>query len=318
MGTVNSIAKENTLSLMDLFKATTNVDPVTIQVVIYHNPCQDGYSAAFVALFHLVIKLGLKLELIPSYISDDIDLEKVAGKNVLMVDIVSPNFKEIKAAAKSLVILDHHRTNEEDLKDIPYAYFDMNKSGVGLAWEYFSQEPIPLFLACVQDRDIWTWKIPESRCFCDGLQALVDFSDKEFVILKELMIDEKKFGEIYEVGKILNQLKMKRIRSIAPIDKPERNRVTADVKGTKYTIYIYNITESDLVSDLGNHVATKFKCDFVVMWKFSHTDNEYFYSLRSIAEKTDVSRIAELFGGGGHKAAAGMATKEHPNIVFSL
>ena len=303
---------------MEAFKVTTKLNPINIQAIIYHTPCQDGYSAAFVAYYHLVLKLGLKIDLIPSHIKDEIDLERIVGKNVLMVDIVSPNFKEIRDKASNLIILDHHKTNEANLKDIPYAYFDMNKSGVGLAWEYFSKEPIPLFLACIQDRDIWTWKIPESRCFCAGLEALVEFHDIEFGILTELMMNKKKFDEIYEIGKILNQLKMKKIKSIASLEKPERNRFTTYIKDRKYTFYIYNITEFELVSDLGNYVATNFECDFVVIWKYDHNKKEYYYSLRSIPEKTDVSRIAELFGGGGHRGAAGMATKDHPNIVFSL
>ena len=66
-----------------------------------------------------------------------IDHLQKEGKNVLMVDIVTDDFEKIKEKAKNLVILDHHKTNQAKLEGINYAYFDMHKSGVGLAWEYF-------------------------------------------------------------------------------------------------------------------------------------------------------------------------------------
>ena len=145
-----------------------------IDCVIYHDPCQDGLSAAWVVYNWCKIN-NINLKLIPKRINNDpIDEKLYEGKNVLMVDIVSDDFQKIKEKAKTLVILDHHKTNQAKLVGIDYAYFDMHKSGVGLAWEYFyNDKEMPKFLACIQDRDIWTWKIQESKAFCDGFYNLM-------------------------------------------------------------------------------------------------------------------------------------------------
>jgi oligoribonuclease NrnB/cAMP/cGMP phosphodiesterase (DHH superfamily) len=161
------------------------LNPKDVDVVIYHHPCVDGYASAFVAKLFLgnVIFIPKKINNIP------IDYTKIINKNVIMVDIVTDDYKEIKKYAKNLVILDHHITNKEKLKDISYAYFDMTKSGVGLAWQYFfnTDEKMPLFLRCIMDRDIWTWIYPESRNFTDGLYDELDLDDLEFDILLNLM-----------------------------------------------------------------------------------------------------------------------------------
>jgi oligoribonuclease NrnB/cAMP/cGMP phosphodiesterase (DHH superfamily) len=296
------------------FKLITGVDPTAIDTVIYHHPCHDGYSAAFVAFYFLTTRLGKSIELIPSGIKDDVDLEKVTGKNVLMVDIVSPNFMAIKGVAKNLIILDHHKTNEAALTGIPYAYFDMHRSGVGLAWQYFSDEPIPLPLACVEDRDIWTWKIPQSRFFCDGLQAALDLKDKEFKLFHELLANEKKFEELYKDGERINLEKERKIKGIT--GSGEKNKYEVTVNRIKYIAYFYNNTEFDLVSDLGNYVINTFECDFAVIWKYDHDQELFTYSLRSKDSKADVSEICKFFGGGGHRNAAGMASLMQPQEVF--
>src|SRR5690606_18083449 len=61
---------------------------------------------------------------------------------------------------KKIVVLDHHITAKEDLEDLPFAFFDMDKSGAVLAWEYFRPGvPVPKLLLHVQDRDLWKFKL---------------------------------------------------------------------------------------------------------------------------------------------------------------
>ena len=72
----------------------------------------------------------------------------------------------IKVVYIKIVILDHHITAQEALKDVPYAIFDMNQSGVGLTWSYFfPEEQLPHFLAMIQDRDLWRWQLQGSKEF---------------------------------------------------------------------------------------------------------------------------------------------------------
>ena len=293
------------------------VDPKDIDVVIYHHPCVDGYSAAFVAKLYVP-----NIKLIPKKINNTpINYDDIKGKNVLMVDIVTDDFEEIKSHAKNLIILDHHISNQKKLENISYAYFDMKKSGVGLAWEYFfkNDDKMPLFLKAVQDRDIWTWIYPESRNFTDGLYEELDLDDLTFTIYTNLMDEylEKNdkrplFMKYYTLGETFNRIKQKNIELIV---KSPNNRYETIINGYIYKIYIYNIT-GNLVSDLGNYVISNMDCDFVVLWNYSHNDELYKYSLRSNDKKADVSEIAKVYGGGGHRNAAGLASELHPKDLF--
>ena len=161
-----------------------------VDCVIYHNPCQDGLCSAWV-----IRKSNPNVLLIPKAINSElVDESLYIDKNVVMVDIVTSDFLEIKGKAKNLVILDHHKTNQNKLKNVNNAYFDMHKSGVGLAWQYvFDNKTIPKFLDCIQDRDLWTWNVPESKAFCDGFYNM-GLIDTYFKLLDDLY-DEWLLGE---------------------------------------------------------------------------------------------------------------------------
>jgi oligoribonuclease NrnB/cAMP/cGMP phosphodiesterase (DHH superfamily) len=290
----------------------TLCNPKDINIIIYHNPCMDGYASAFIAQYYIKSN---NLKLIPKLLDGkSIDINEIKDKNVLMVDIVCENYEEIYSYAKTLIILDHHKTNQDKLKNVSYAHFDMHKSGVGLAWEYFNEDKdMPLFLKCIQDRDLWTWIIPESRYFCDYLYEEVNYSDHNFEVLTSLMNNPENLNEYYNIGKILNKIKMKNIETLV---KFTSKLIEVNIEENKYNIYIYN-TITD-VSDIGNYVMENLNCDFVVVWNFNHMNNTYKYSLRSIDSKIDISCIAKIFDGGGHRNASGFTSNKHPNDLFNI
>ncbi len=304
-------------------------NPKCIDTVIFHHVCMDGFASAFIAKYFL----DKDIKLIPKSLDGKpIDVNLIKNKNVLMVDIVVDNFNEIKKFSKKLVILDHHKTNQEKLKDVNYAYFDMNKSGVGLAWEYFyGDEPMPLFLQCIQDRDLWTWDVPLSRNFCEGLFQLINFSDYNFNQFYQLMdehfsnnLDENiteddeelnnciNFKNYFDLGKNLNKIKNK---SIDAIIKYNSVKYKVYIDDRTYIAYLYNVPH-DIASDLGNKAMLKLDCDFVGLWRYNHNEELYNFSLRSTDNNADVSEISKFFGGGGHRNAAGFSSDLHPKELF--
>ena len=82
-----------------------------------------------------------------------------------------------------------------------------------------------------------------------------------------------------------------------------------------YNVCIVNCSY-ELSSNLGNILSSYDSVDFAVLWRYNHTKEEYYVSLRS-NDKTDVSLIATQFGGGGHKNASGFLTKTNPIILFN-
>jgi single-stranded DNA-specific DHH superfamily exonuclease len=123
-----------------------NFKPNKLDIIIFHYPCQDGLSSAWVANYFLR-NIGKEHELIPvqnnSFTQEFIDnlINKSKNKYVGIFDF-SFNFEiteKLKESSKGLIILDHHITNKNNLEKLDYAYFDMEKSGVGLTWSYFNK-----------------------------------------------------------------------------------------------------------------------------------------------------------------------------------
>ena len=88
-------------------------------------------------------------------------------------------------------VLDHHKTAEEELRGLPYAKFDMNKSGAMLAWEHFfpNGKP-PRLVEYVQDRDLWKYELPVSR----EIAAVLRSFPMDFLIWEQLGDDlEERF-----------------------------------------------------------------------------------------------------------------------------
>ena len=143
----------------------TDLTPDEIDFVIYHDPCADGTGAACIAWKYLSTKFPKRTV---TYCPRAYNKQKqpdVSGKNVLLCDITFDKaiMKNMMARANKLLILDHHKTAEIDLLDIPNnnKIFDMNRSGAMLAWDFFHPgvKP-PLLVEYIQDRDNWTKKLP--------------------------------------------------------------------------------------------------------------------------------------------------------------
>src|SRR6187549_894021 len=138
-------------------------------VCIYHGDCADGFTSAWVVRKYVQ-------EVLPEYettyfagsYSNVKDLPNVEGVGVLLVDFSYKRavMEEIIKKSQAVTILDHHKTAQADLKDLPGLdqVFDMNRSGARITWDYFfpKQTPPKLLLA-VEDRDLWRFAIRSTR-----------------------------------------------------------------------------------------------------------------------------------------------------------
>ena len=128
-------------------------------VVLYHAECADGFGAAwaiwnqFPAARFIPVKHGNPP---PAGLQD---------QRVVIVDFsyARETLETMAAQTQALLVLDHHITAENALVGLPYAYFDMKKSGAVLAWEWAHDQPIPWLLNYIQDKDLWAWALPSSR-----------------------------------------------------------------------------------------------------------------------------------------------------------
>ena len=265
-------------------------------IVIYHKNCNDGFGSALVA--------WLKFKNNASYYAASHNTEPpdVTDKNVYICDFsYSKEILNIMIKnAKSLIIIDHHKTAQQDLDEIDekYKVFDMNHSGAVLTWKYFFKDKdMPLLLKYIEDRDIWKNELPNTKeCFF----ALCDLP-KDFETWNRYL-DDNMVPKLIEQGKIIYNHNILTLNYIV-----KSSKVTEDKLKNGNTYKIAYINSNILKSDIGNYLVTEKypDIDFSAIYHYDDRDNKTHFSLRSTDTKTDVSEIAKLFGGGGHKCASG-------------
>lgn len=268
-------------------------------LVIYHGPsCPDGHTAAWVAHRYYETRGGCEL-LAANYGDDPPDVD---GRDVVVLDFSYPRatLLEMHARARSLLVLDHHRTAEEDLRELSFARFDMARSGAGLAWDHFFEgEPRPWIIDYVEDRDLWRWALPDSRAVSAYLRTLPLELNAWSAAATEPV------EAIAERGRAI----------VAYIDALVRSHVAQaePARIGEHVVPVVNATVA--VSEIGNELSRN--APFAATYTVG-PDGTYHYSLRSCAENpehVDVSEVARAFGGGGHRHAAGFRNSELVHTV---
>ena len=160
------------------------IEPTSIDVIIYHADCSDGFGAAYAA-WKL---LGNRAEYYAcKHGSPPPD---VSGKVVAILDFSFDNTttKQMIEDSEGLIVIDHHKSAIVELHDISNTHFDMTKSGAILSWEFFhpGKEP-PKFIRYIQDRDLWKWELEYSKEYSAAFDMVpFDFEvfDLRYLILR--------------------------------------------------------------------------------------------------------------------------------------
>lgn len=290
------------------------IDKNNIDIVLYHGSCSDGFGSAFIIWYYYKLKFGIQraneLKYIPCYYQIKNELEQsfidsMRNKNVIMSDF---SFKytqltQIIDVANTFIILDHHKTAQDNLKNIAdhMKIFDMDRSGVGITWDFFfPDQPLPTFLAYIQDRDLWTFKLPATNSF------VTYFYDQKFDFeFWETFLNEDVVSNAVIKGQNWSEYQKVMMDKII-----KKTSYVIQQINNEYTVVLYN-NSSEFKSDIGNKMFNSFPIgDFSCVWNYDLYKNETYYSLRSTDDRMDVSKIASEFGGGGHRNASGIVFKD--------
>ena len=213
------------------------------------------------------------------------------------------------SVCKSFMILDHHKTAEKNLLDLPedIKIFDMKRSGVGITWDFFNPDTeLPMFLAYIQDRDLWNHDLPNTKYFVSY------FYEKKFDFTKwEKYLDNDKLSCAVDKGKIYYKCKDHIIKKIS-------NTIYFNIHeiNNKYHIAAYCNTSLIFASDIGSYALDLYKfADFSCIWTWEGRSAKTKFSLRSTHDRLDISILATKFGGGGHRNAAGITVGELTNKI---
>lgn len=281
-------------------------------LVIYHGNCADGFSAAWC----FWRKYGENADYVAGVYQQS--PPDVTGREVYLVDFSykAAIVEEMLLKAESVTLIDHHKTAIDDLAPVKakwaadpgasygdnFGWFcDMERSGATLAWDYlFPDEPRPLLLGHVEDRDLWKFKLPGTR----EIQANVFSYEYSFETWDRLMsADQVELLKMTAAGAAIER---KHHKDIAELVKVCKRRMT--IGGVDVPVASLPYT---LVSDAA-HLMAQGEPFAACYWD---TENERIFGLRSTDAGIDVSEIAKQYGGGGHIHAAGFKVARNHDLA---
>lgn len=302
----------------------SGIAPRKKPLVIYHGNCADGFGAAW-CFYHAnpegyEFHAGKYGETPPDCTDRVVFLVDFSYKREIV--------KQICAVAFSVTLIDHHKTAIEDLVPLSdkfssefqanfKAITDINRSGAMLAWDYlFNNEglsfapfpgssyynPPPLLLGHIQDRDLWQFKLVNTR----EISAALFSYEYDFAIWDVLMKGNQ--TDLLKLSAAGAAIERKHHKDIAELVKVCQRTMTIGDYDVPVASLPYTLT-----SDAGHLMASMYREGAIFAACYWDTANERIFSLRSADNGLDVSLIAVNYGGGGHKNAAGFKVpRNHP------
>lgn len=284
-------------------------------ICLYHAYCMDGLFAAWsVYQYH-----GVSVQFIPmTYSQEDVDRlspEMFKDAIVYFVDFcLSPDVTfSLMEQAMSVVILDHHKTAIEKWADraVPGMYqlvFDTERSGAGLAWEHFNPgDDIPHAIKLVEDRDLWVFKFgDDAKHHHAYIKAQSWSNDAPSLALSRhitRMADRLYPAEVLREGKSIVTTRQAIINGII------------DTSTTMVYLEGHHVPMVPMPGELASEAAEQLRLRYPeAAFTITYCDSVGVrtFSLRSTPEGADVRVIAEQYGGGGHRNAAGFTEKMPP------
>lgn len=266
-------------------------------LVIYHANCLDGFGAAYAAHCYFRTQ-SVKVDYYAA--SHGNEPPDCAGRQVYIVDFSykRPILKQICEIAESVTILDHHISAEQDLAGLEQEHdnlkvvFDMNRSGAVITWEYFHQSPPPTVLLHIQDRDIWRFEVEDSP----AVNAALMSHPFKFEVWDDFANQASALNTLIFEGRAINRFRQRLI------ERYKKRAVIGNIAG-------YNVPVVNCPSVITSELLGELAQDYPFAASYEDKDGIRGWSLRSRGEHgADVASIAQRFGGGGHRNAAGFAT----------
>lgn len=278
--------------------------PITKKIVVfYHANCTDGFSAAWAAWK----KFGVKAQYVATFHEDPLP-PGLKNKEIFTLDMTFPEAitKKLIRTNKRVTAIDHHITSRKTTM-LTYKYsYALHHSGATLAWKYFHPgKPVPSLLLSVQDMDLWKFKIKGTTELFAYLE-LHDFDFRKWSAIAKTFEDLQKRKKILKTGHLI-QLYINRL-----LERQVNNSAHKVSLGGK-TVLAANATGA-FRSELGNLLAKASPSGMGLVW-WENNDGLIAASLRSVG-KADVGKLAERFGGGGHKHSASFRVRSLKDIPW--
>jgi oligoribonuclease NrnB/cAMP/cGMP phosphodiesterase (DHH superfamily) len=262
----------------------------------YHNDMDGRCSAAIVRR-----ALGEGVNLTAMDYGDPIPWQLVEQVDRVIIVDFSFSLDDMNriSSMTELTWIDHHVTALTDLislRHIPGARA-LEHAACVLTWNtYFPDNPLPMAVLYVGDRDIWKHEYPQTKPFGEGLFH-EDTNPENDQLWNPLLNDEhSSLEELISRGEVLYKARIKRGKRLVrskgfELEFEGRSTLALNISGT---------------GDLGELIHQQ---GYEIGYCYSEAaqNGEIVTFVTLYSDSVDVSEIAKKFGGGGHKGAAGFS-----------
>jgi oligoribonuclease NrnB/cAMP/cGMP phosphodiesterase (DHH superfamily) len=276
-------------------------------VVIYHDQCRDGFGAAYAAWK----KFGDTASYIPRKTQDPVP-EGLESKEIYIVDY-SYNKTQLDALVTtntSVVVIDHHATSKETIESFAGNVFDMEHSGAVLAWQYFHPNTeVPKLLLYIEDHDLWRFKMEHNREFGAALGEY----DQDFETWDRLvdnLNDRDDFSKFLSMGETIARFEDAHVQKLLAF----KEKILFEGQ-EMYAVNCSRIYRSIVAHELSTLNGKEGGIEMAIV--YYRYDRKVHCGLRSNGD-VDVSKMAQKYGGGGHKNASGMRFDSFEDLPFKF
>jgi oligoribonuclease NrnB/cAMP/cGMP phosphodiesterase (DHH superfamily) len=279
---------------------------------IYHKSDLDGLCSAAI-----IAGIFPEAELIGAGYKEDPDLTKIAtGEKVFMVDYSLQPFEKMIALAKQcdLVWIDHHKTAMDDCEKSGVAFKGLRKIGLGacaLVWEYLmGPRSMPETVRLLAEYDVFNHTDPMTLPFQYGMRTNKGCKDPKHDTWKTLLkpkavsgiAESKVFNTILDSGHNVYEY---------VVQSNEGSAKSMAFETMLNNLRLIAINRSDTGSLQFNSIWDDKKYDAMAIFTFQKS--VWSVSLFTPPDsEVDVGAVAKVYGGGGHKGAAGFMCKSLP------
>jgi oligoribonuclease NrnB/cAMP/cGMP phosphodiesterase (DHH superfamily) len=279
------------------------------KIFVFYDHDHDGFGAAWAAWR----KYGARA----LYLSGKHDMTvralramNIAGASVFFLDFC-PSQEILEFSHKiagHMVIIDHHKTVAARVLSFAGSVYSSRHSACVLAWKHFHPgESVPRILRHVEDIDLWKLTMPGSRELFASLSWRFEF--RHWNVIAKLIENRKTRAAYIRKGKSMVAYEDETVARIAEC----ADRVMLG----GYRAFAVNWAQC-FSSLLGHYLLGLDKRVHVgIVFYFVERCKRIRFSLRSDGS-VDVGKLAQRFGGGGHKESAAFERDARKPLPFKL
>ena len=172
----------------------------------------------------------------------------------------------------------------------------MDQSGAGIAYRYFFEtEEVPTMIKLIEDRDLWKFKYKESKDFHSYLLSK-PFDCDVYTKIFEESSNEETLKDIIKKGEALSEYSAEVVKKICDLASFQY------INGRKCGF----VNTTSHWAEVGEYMIEHFGLDYSIAFTVDFKLGAIKGSIRR-PKGLDCTILAEHFGGGGHKGAAGFS-----------